>query len=355
MAETVIETRGLVKRYGDFTAVDGLDLEVRAGEVFGLLGPNGAGKTTTILMLLGLTEPTEGSIRVLGHDPVREPIAVKRITGYLPDNVGFYDELTGRQNLIYTAELNGMSRREAAAEIDRLLSRVGLSHAADTRVGAYSRGMRQRLGVADVLLKRPRVVIMDEPTLGLDPEGAREFLQLIRELADEGMTVLLSSHLLHQVQAVCDRVAIFVKGQMIACGPVNELAEQALVGEPLRLVLELAPCPTELLSELERLDGVDSLRLLGGPEWHGSDGLRAAGAPQNGDATPGDAAQRPASAVRLELVCRRELRPEVNRLAVAHGATVMHLAQVGRSLDDIYRRYFAEGGERDGGPSKGAA
>ena len=328
MAETVIETRGLVKRYGDFTAVDGLDLEVQAGEVFGLLGPNGAGKTTTILMLLGLTEPTEGWIRVLGHDPVRDPIAVKRVTGYLPDNVGFYDEMTGRQNLFYTAELNGIPRREAAAEIDRLLARVGLADAADTRVGAYSRGMRQRLGVADVLLKKPRVVIMDEPTLGLDPEGARAFLQLIRQLAGEGMTVMLSSHLLHQVQEVCDRVAIFVKGQMIACGPVAELAEQALAGEPLRLELELSPCPEALLTALEQLEGVVELRR---------------------------SAVGPGESVRLELVSRRDLRAEVSRLAASHGAAVLHLSQAGRSLDDIYRRYFAEGGDRGGRRSKGAA
>ncbi|MEW8978050.1 MAG: ABC transporter ATP-binding protein [Symbiobacterium sp.] len=346
MAETVIETHGLVKRYGDFTAVDGLDLEVQSGEVFGLLGPNGAGKTTTILMLLGLTEPTEGSIRVLGHDPVREPLAVKRLTGYLPDNVGFYDELTGRQNLFYTADLNGLSRKEAAAQIDRLLERVGLTHAADTKVGAYSRGMRQRLGVADVLLKRPRLVIMDEPTLGLDPEGARAFLRLIRELADEGMTVLLSSHLLHQVQAVCDRVAIFVKGQMIACGRVEELADQALAGEPLRLEVELSPCPPALLAELERLDGVESLRRLDATEHAADDELRRP------VATPQGAGE---SSVRVELVCRRELRPEVSRLVAAHGAAVMHLTQVGRSLDDIYRRYFAEGGDGDGRPSKGAA
>lgn len=327
MAETVIETRGLVKRYGDFTAVDGLDLEVRAGEVFGLLGPNGAGKTTTILMLLGLTEPTEGWIRVLGHDPVRDPIAVKRLTGYLPDNVGFYDEMTGRQNLFYTAELNGIPRREAAAEIDRLLRRVGLSEAADTRVGAYSRGMRQRLGVADVLLKKPRLVIMDEPTLGLDPEGAREFLQLIRQLADEGMTVMLSSHLLHQVQEVCDRVAIFVKGHMIACGPVDELAEQALAGEPLRLELELAPCPEALLAALEGLEGVLEVKRTG----------------EGGDS------------VRLHLTSRRDVRAEVSRLAASHGAAVLHLSQAGRSLDDIYRRYFADGGETGGRSSEGAA
>lgn len=344
MAETVIETCGLVKRYGDFTAVYGLDLEVRAGEVFGLLGPNGAGKTTTILMLLGLTEPTDGWIRVLGHDPVRDPIAVKRLTGYLPDNVGFYDELTGRQNLFYTAELNGIARREAAPEIDRLLTRVGLADAADTRVGAYSRGMRQRLGVADVLLKRPRVVIMDEPTLGLDPEGARTFLRLIRQLADEGMTVLLSSHLLHQVQAVCDRVGIFVKGQMIACGPVDELAEQALAGEPLRLELELAPCTEELLSALERLEGLVEVHRRDGP---------AGTAP--GDFARGAAASRSGESLRLELVCRRDVRAEVSRLAASHGAAVLHLSQAGRSLDDIYRRYFADGGETGGGTSEGAA
>ncbi|MFS8640799.1 MAG: ABC transporter ATP-binding protein [Symbiobacteriaceae bacterium] len=304
-----------------------MDLEVRAGEVFGLLGPNGAGKTTTILMLLGLTEPTEGWIRVLGHDPVRDPIAVKRVTGYLPDNVGFYDDMTGRQNLFYTAELNGIPRREAAAEIDRLLSRVGLADAADTRVGAYSRGMRQRLGVADVLLKKPRVVIMDEPTLGLDPEGARAFLQLIRQLANEGMTILLSSHLLHQVQEVCDRVAIFVKGQMIACGRVDELAEQALAGEPLRVELELAPCPDALLSALEKLEGVIELKRQG----------------QVGEA------------VRLQLVSKRDLRAEVSRLVASHGAAVLHLSQAGRSLDDIYRRYFADGGETGGRSAEGAA
>jgi len=317
VAEPLIETRALVKRYGQKVAVDGLDLDVEAGEVFGLLGPNGAGKTTTILMLLGLTEPTSGCIRVMGHDPVRDPVAVKRVTGYLPDNVGFYEELTGRQNLFYTADLNGIPHREAARRIDALLGRVGLAEAADMRVGAYSRGMRQRLGVADVLLKQPRVVILDEPTLGLDPEGARQFLRLIRELADEGMAVLLSSHLLHQVQEVCDRVAIFVQGRMIACGPVSELAEQALAGEPLRLELAFSPCPDGLVSALEHLDGVAALRRR-------EDG-------------------------RLDLLCQRDVRPEVSRLAAEHGAAVLHLSQAGRSLDDSYQRYFRGGGEADAG------
>jgi len=170
-------------------------------------------------------------------------------------------------------------------------------------------------------------VIMDEPTLGLDPEGARAFLQLIRQLANEGMTILLSSHLLHQVQEVCDRVAIFVKGQMIACGRVDELAEQALAGEPLRLELEIAPCPDALLSALEKLEGVIELKRQG----------------QVGEA------------VRLQLVSKRDLRAEVSRLVASHGAAVLHLSQAGRSLDDIYRRYFADGGETGGRSAEGAA
>ncbi|MFZ5817820.1 MAG: ABC transporter ATP-binding protein [Bacillota bacterium] len=316
MFGSAIETRGLVKRYGSFTAVENLDLTIAPGEVFGLLGPNGAGKTTTILMLLGLTEPTAGTARVLGLDPVRDPIGVKRLTGYLPDNVGFYDELTGRQNLLYTADLNGIPLREAEARIEELLERVGLTEVADRRVAAYSRGMRQRLGVADVLLKRPRIVIMDEPTLGLDPEGARSFLELIRSLAKEGMTVLLSSHLLHQVQQVCDRVGIFVKGRMIACGPVDQLAEQALAGEPLRLSLEVDPCPPALVEALRRLDGVAAVEEEG--------------------------------AGRLAIYSQRDVRAEVGRLLREHGATVLHLSLAGRTLDDIYRRFFHAGGEAHG-------
>src|SRR6478672_2577515 len=153
-AAPAIKTRALTKRYGEFTAVDKLDLSVRPGEVFGLLGPNGAGKTTTILMLLGLSEPTSGTARVLDMDPARNPIAVKRRVGYLPDSVGFYGNLTGRQNLRYTARLNGIARKAADDHIDELLERVGLTNAANQRVDQYSRGMKQRLGLADVMVKR---------------------------------------------------------------------------------------------------------------------------------------------------------------------------------------------------------
>lgn len=222
---SAIRTDGLTKRYDENAVVDALDLDIATGEVFGLLGPNGAGKTTTILMLLGLTEPTSGSMEVLGLDPRRNPLEVKRRVGYLPDAVGFYDDLTGRQNLRFTARLNHVEHAEE--RIDELLEVVGLGAAGDQRAGEYSRGMKQRLGLADALVKDPAVLILDEPTTAIDPEGVAEILDLIRSLAlDEDVTVLLASHLLNQVQAVCDRVAIFVGGSIVALGEPHELAAE---------------------------------------------------------------------------------------------------------------------------------
>jgi ABC-2 type transport system ATP-binding protein len=225
MAAPTILTRRLTKQYGETKVVNALDLRTSAGEIFGLLGPNGAGKTTTILMLLGMVEPTSGDIEVLGLDPARNPLAVKSRVGYLPDAVGFYPDLTGRENLRFTAELNRLSRTEANRRIDSLLVDVGLVDSGDRPVGVYSRGMKQRLGIADALIKRPEILILDEPTTAIDPEGVAEILGLISRLAkDEGVTILLASHLLHQVQAVCDRVAIFVKGRVVAQGAPHELA-----------------------------------------------------------------------------------------------------------------------------------
>jgi ABC-2 type transport system ATP-binding protein len=220
-----IRTRGLTKRYGDLIAVDHLDLEVHAGEIFGLLGQNGAGKTTTILMLLGLTEPSEGSARVVGLDPTRGPLEVKRRVGYLPDSVGFYGDLSGRQNLRYTARLNRIEGAEAEATIDAVLEQVGLTERADDLVETYSRGMLQRLGIADALVKDPDVLVLDEPTTAIDPLGVVEVLDLLRGLArDRGMAILLSSHLLNQVQSVCDRIGIFAAGRLIGQGTLPQLA-----------------------------------------------------------------------------------------------------------------------------------
>ena len=226
--EALVETLELTKLYETFTAVDRLTFQVRRGEIYGLLGPNGAGKTTTILMLLGLTEPTSGAARVLGMDPAREPIAVKRRVGYMPDAVGFYDRLTARENLRFTARLNGIDPDAAESDITGLIEQVGLRSASAKRVGTYSRGMLQRLGIADALLKEPELLILDEPTMAIDPTGVAEMLDLIAGLVRErGIGVLLSSHLLAQAEGICDRAGIFFSGRLIAEGSVQELAARA--------------------------------------------------------------------------------------------------------------------------------
>jgi len=305
MSEFVIETQNLTKRYGDVVAVDNLNLRIRAGEVFGILGPNGSGKTTTILMLLGLTEPTEGWARVLGFDPMRQPLEVKSRVGYLPDQVGFYDELTARENLAYIAKLNGLSRPVAHRRISDALERMGLAEVADRRVGTFSRGMRQRLGVAEILLKHPQVIILDEPTLGLDPEAAREFLQIIRTFREEKITVLLSSHLLHQVQAVCDRVGLFSQGRMVLEGTVAELARQVLGGAYRVHIRARGP---DLTGALQKISGAVRAQKLDSDLY--------------------------------KIEAQEDIRAEVARVAVQEGAQVLSLGLEEPSLDEVYQRYF---------------
>ena len=311
-----IKTRALTKRYGDFTAVDKLDLSVRAGEVFGLLGPNGAGKTTTILMLLGLSEPTSGTARVLEMDPARNPIAVKRRVGYLPDAVGFYGSLTGRQNLRYTARLNGIARKEADDHIDELLERVGLTNAANSRVDTYSRGMKQRLGLADVMVKRPSIVILDEPTTSIDPAGVEDVLTIIRELAHGGAAVLLASHLLHQVQQVCDEIGIFVAGKLIASGAMDKLSS-ALGTGPIEIEVGAPPPADDVRAAAAKVNGVTSV-----------------------EKDPHDP--------RLWVVkAKRDVRTDLARALVEAGHPPYHLRRRGDELDEIYRRYFADYTEQE--------
>ncbi len=303
----VIETQGLTKRYGKVVAVEGLNLAVEAGEVYGLLGPNGSGKTTTILMLLGLTEPTAGTVRVLGFDPVREPLSLKKQVGYLPDSVGFYGEMTAWENLAYIARLNGLPKAEAEVRMRQVLERMGLAEVADRPVGAFSRGMRQRLGLAEVLLKEPKVVILDEPTLGLDPEAAQEFLGMIRGLKAEGITVLLSSHLLHQVQAICDRVGLFHRGKLVLEGRVEELAQRVLGGA---YRIRVGASPLEGLSErLGALPGAARVQLEG---------------------------------TELRLEATQDVRPQVARAVLEAGASLNSLVLEQPSLDEVYARYFQE-------------
>ncbi len=308
-----ILARALTKRYGDLVAVDRLDLEVARGEIFGLLGPNGAGKTTTILMLLGLSEPDAGEARVVGLDPARRPLDVKQRVGYMPDAVGFYENLTGRENLRFTARLNGIDGVDADRRIDEALDQVGLGRAADDPTGTYSRGMLQRLGIADTLVKDPEVLILDEPTIALDPEATREALALIRRLPQErNVAVLLSSHLLYQVQEICDRVAIFVAGRIVVQGRVADLGTQ--IGD-VRQTLEVDAAGDGVEEALRGVPGVESVS-------------------REGD---------------LWLVgTRGDVRERLSRALAEQGITVVHLRRRGTELDEIYRRYFEGQGEARG-------
>lgn len=238
--DVILIAEELTKRYGSQTAVNHLNLTVGEGEVFGFLGPNGAGKTTSILMFLGLTEPTSGKVRVVGFDPTRDPFHVKEKVGYLPENVGFYDDMDARQNLRFIARLNRIPDKVSNPRIDETLNLVGLLDEAKKKVGVYSKGMRQRLGIAEVLIKEPKLLFLDEPTIGLDPDGTNRMLDLIHTLSrDRGMTIFLSSHLLDQVQRICDRVGIMIKGNLVAAGPIEELAKKKLgLGENEAYTLE---------------------------------------------------------------------------------------------------------------------
>jgi ABC-2 type transport system ATP-binding protein len=237
--QPIIETQELTKRYDSQIAVDHLTLQIREGEVFGFLGPNGAGKTTTLLMFLGLTEPTSGKVRICGFDPRREPLRVKEKVGFLPENVGFYDDMDAKQNLRYVARLNRIPEEVSEKRIDELLEVVGLFEEAGKKVGLYSKGMRQRLGIAEVLIKEPKLVFLDEPTIGLDPDGTNRMLDLVQSLSREkNITVFLSSHLLDQVQRICDRVGIMIKGHLVAVGPIQELARDKLGIDRERYTLE---------------------------------------------------------------------------------------------------------------------
>jgi ABC-2 type transport system ATP-binding protein len=229
-SESPVRARGLVKRYKEVLAVDHIDLNVRAGDVYGFLGPNGAGKTTTLRMALGLITPTEGTVELFGRDPMRHGArALEGVAGFV-EAPRFYPYLTGRKNLELLAALDGGAKER----IDEVLEVVELAPRAKHRVGGYSHGMRQRLGIAAALLRRPRLLILDEPATGLDPAGMRDMRELIRRLAGEGITVLLSSHQLPEVQELCDRVAIVDRGRVVYEGALSDLRRQGGAGYRLR-------------------------------------------------------------------------------------------------------------------------
>jgi ABC-2 type transport system ATP-binding protein len=303
---TVIRAEALTKRYGATLAVDHVDFAVDAGEIVGILGPNGSGKTTTILMLLGLTEPTSGRAEVAGFDPLREPLEVKRRVGYLPDQIGFYENLSARDNLAYTGRLAGLGRREIDERFDAALARVGLRDVGHQRVTTYSQGMRQRLGLAEILMKRPSVAILDEPTTALDPHSTQEFLAMIRGLKADGTAVLLSSHHLDQVQSVCDRVALFNRGRLALSGTVTELAGRILGGGHVIDVEARGPTVPALLA-----------------------------------AVPGVVRVQPLGGDRYRVDCQSDLRAELAR-HLAPACDLLGIYFAAPSLNEVYARYFEE-------------
>ena len=305
----VVETKGLTKSYDSVTVVDNLNLRIAEKEIYGLLGPNGAGKTTTILMLLGLTEPTSGTAQVGGHNPSREPLPVKRIIGYLPENVGFYGNLTSRENLQFIAELNNINRDEADVRITELLEKVNLSNAANLAVSKFSKGMRQRLGIADVLIKRPKIAFLDEPTAGLDPEGINQILELIAGLPKLGTTVVLSSHQLHQVQKICHRVGIMSKGKLVVEGTLDELGKKALAGARYQIEVETTQPDPRATQVLQKVNGVIKVEARGN---------------------------------RLLANTNSDLRAEIAKAMVENGLPLIQIKIQSFSLDDIYMKYFQE-------------
>jgi len=309
-SEAAVRCDHLVKTFDTTRAVDDLSVGVGTGQIFGLLGPNGAGKTTTILMLLGLTEPASGSAQVFGFNSTREPLKVKRLTGYLPERLGFYDGLTARQNLRFIAWLNNMSDDEANTQIDQVLGAVGLTEVADTAVGKFSRGMKQRLGVADVLVKKPKLAILDEPTAGLDPKGINQILDLIAGLTKMGTTVIMCSHRLYEVQRICQSIAILAGGKLVVEGTLDALGREALAEGRYRIEVETDGASPQLVEVIGKIKGVRNVEAEGNF---------------------------------LHITTDSDLRAAISKVVVDSGAALIQMKVREFSLDDIYKKYFKEG------------
>ena len=306
----VVDTKNLTKRYREKLAVNSLNLTIEDGEVFGFLGPNGAGKTTTILMLLGLTEPTSGQVSVCGFNPSSQSLEVKKRVGYLPENPGFYDDISARENLLYMARLNRIPEDEARRRTAEVLDQVGLPDDGRRLVKEFSRGMKQRLGIAEVLVKKPTAIILDEPTLGIDPDGAIRILELIRDLnRDHGLTVMLSSHHLQQVQQICSRVGIIVKGKLIVEGAMDALGRAVLKGREWNFLLEATGNTDGLDRDLQSIKGVNEIE----KRTHG-----------------------------WFLRCTEDVRPEVLSVVSRRGLNLLQLRSEDPTLEEIYLKYFRE-------------
>ena len=312
MEKAIIELSNLSKSYGSLKAVDRLNLSIKKGEIFGLLGPNGAGKTTSILMMLGLSEPDQGTAFVCGHNATFDPISVRKKVGYMPDSLGFYDDMTAWQNLLYTGELNGIPRDQLEAICAEVIHTVGLDQGAIHRkTSTFSRGMKQRLGLAEVLIKQPEVIILDEPTLGIDPIGVKDFLNLIVKLnREKDLTVVLSSHHLDQVQQVCDRMGIFIGGQLLAEGDLSTLSKNLTNENPYHVNITLAeqpPTPWKGQEDIQKLTQVRNIKIDGST---------------------------------IGISSSEDITADLVRLFVNKGYDIIGIQKKEYHLEDIYQSYF---------------
>jgi len=306
----IVETKDLTKIYDGTTAVDNLNLHIEEGDLFGFLGPNGAGKTTTILMLLGLTEPTSGSVYVDGHNSTREPLKVKSISGYVPEKVGFYENLTAAYNLAYIARLNNLPEEVVKKRVSETLDIVGLADKAEQVVGEFSKGMKQRLALADILIKTPRIAILDEPTSGIDPEGINQLLDLIAEIARERkMTVIMSSHQLHQVQRICNQIGIMVQGRLLVKGSPDQLGKDSLDSSQFKIELKLTETTQGIIDAVKRIEGVLSV-----------------------DKTED----------KLLVGCSKDLRPQIAKAIVEADGLLVEMKIQSYALEDTYLKYLKE-------------
>ncbi|MCL5070834.1 MAG: ABC transporter ATP-binding protein [Actinobacteria bacterium] len=310
MEKPMIVAENLTKQYNGITVVNNLNLSVNRGEIFGLLGPNGAGKSTIILMMLGLTEPSSGSIRVADFNSTREPIKVKRITGYLPEKLGFYEELTARQNLKYTAELNSIPEKEVEAKIQEALEIVGLEKNKNHLVNTFSKGMKKRLGIADVLIKDPQLAILDEPTEGLDIKIANQILENIQILNKaKNITFMISSHQLNLIQKICTRIGIMSKGKLIGEGKIDHLGRGLFSSGRYVIEIELSNVTPEIIEKIQSIDKVISVI--------DNDNI-------------------------IEITSDEDIRTKLSKIILENNMLITRMNIKDSSLEDIYLKYFKE-------------
>ncbi len=301
----MIVTRGLTKKFGDLVAVDNLDIHVHKKDIYGFLGPNGAGKTTTIRMLANLIRPTAGTARIMDYDILEDPNQVRRLIGIMPERPGFYEEMRGRQVLRFYAEFYRIPKATIEARIEELMERVGMTRFIDARVRTYSHGMRKRLAIATALVHEPKILILDEPSTGLDPKGVQEFRDLIRSLSDDGYTIFLSSHVLPEIQQLCNRVGILRRGKLVAEDTIHNLQDRMLERNVQRITIKATGVNAASIASIKEIPGV----------------------------TAADAA---AFGVLVLAEPRADVAAEVNSILVKQGARVSSLKTLEPTLEDVF-------------------